>query len=301
MSETIEEAAARWYAAQDGDDMDWDGFTAWLEADARHRTAFDEVALLGDRIEAQRPALADAFAPPPRPATRRWVWAGVGSALAAALAVAAVIPREAADTVWASGAVPRTVALEGGVTATLAPRSRLTATAGDPARLALSGEAYFDVRHRPGRTLSIRTDGYTVTDIGTRFTIAADRGATRVAVAEGQVSVAGSTLAAPVALAAGRAFTATAAAVRLSPVAATDVGSWRRGTLSYADAPLALVAADIARYSGRAVAVDPAIEGRRLTGTLSIGDGSGLAEAVGAILDLDVRRDGGGVRLQPRR
>ncbi len=300
MSETIEEAAARWYAAQDGDDMDWDGFTAWLEGDARHRAAFDAVALLGDRIAAQRPALAAAFAPP-RPATRRWVWAGVGSTLAAALAVAAVIPREAADTVWASGPAPRTVALADGVTTTLAPRSRLTAIAGDAARLALSGEAYFDVRHQPGRTLSIRTDGYTVTDIGTRFTVAADRAATRVAVAEGQVSVAGSTLAAPVALAAGRAFTATAAGVRLSPVAAADVGSWRRGTLSYADAPLALVAADIARYSGRAVTVDPAIEGRRLTGTLSIGDGSGLADAVGAILDLDVRRDGDGVRLQPRR
>ena len=35
--QSILEQAAAWHAACARDDMDWDGFTAWLEADARGR------------------------------------------------------------------------------------------------------------------------------------------------------------------------------------------------------------------------------------------------------------------------
>lgn len=58
MSETIDEAAARWFAAQDCDDMDWDAFTTWLEAGPRHRATFDAMALLGDDIALHRAALS---------------------------------------------------------------------------------------------------------------------------------------------------------------------------------------------------------------------------------------------------
>ena len=44
MSADIDEAAARWHLAQADDDMDWSAFTEWLEADPRHRDAYDAMA-----------------------------------------------------------------------------------------------------------------------------------------------------------------------------------------------------------------------------------------------------------------
>lgn len=213
---------------------------------------------------------------------------------------AVALPQATPNTVWESAAAARTVTLPDGITATLAPRSRLTAVSGDATQLALVGSAYFDVTHRPDRPLAITIKGYVVRDIGTRFTVTGGGDVTRVAVAQGQVSVSGPALRTPVTLAAGREFVASSRDARIGTVASGDVGSRRGGTLVYADAPLALVAADITRYSGSEVTIDPALDGRRLTGTLTIGDGSGLTAAVGAILDLDVRRDARGVHLQPR-
>ena len=47
----IEEEAAAWQVASVNDDMDWDGFTRWLEADPRHRRAFDEAALADTLVD----------------------------------------------------------------------------------------------------------------------------------------------------------------------------------------------------------------------------------------------------------
>ena len=81
MNEDIHEEAARWFAAQDADDMDWDGFTAWLEADPRHRQAFDAVALLDDRISTQRDAIGRELAATetPRSVVALGLWRGGGS------------------------------------------------------------------------------------------------------------------------------------------------------------------------------------------------------------------------------
>ena len=54
----IEEEAAAWQVASANDDMDWDGFTRWLEADPRHRRAFDEVALADTLVDDHRESLA---------------------------------------------------------------------------------------------------------------------------------------------------------------------------------------------------------------------------------------------------
>jgi transmembrane sensor len=42
----IYEEAAGWLVRQQDDAMDWEGFTLWLEADPRHRAAYDDLALL---------------------------------------------------------------------------------------------------------------------------------------------------------------------------------------------------------------------------------------------------------------
>lgn len=310
MNERIEAEAARWYAAQDSDAMDWEGFTAWLEADPRHRAAFDQIALLGDALDRGRgviaahlPANEDA---PPAPAARsRWRWWGLagGGAAAAALALVVAVPREPATTIYATAAgQTRVVALADGSRVTVAPASQLTISGRGQDRLALEGAAYFDVPHRPGRTLTVEVGGLEVRDIGTRFAITSGNGFARIEVAEGRLAIASNRLARPVELAAGGYADADLAAgrVRLGAIAPASVASWRSGQLRYADAPLALVAADIARYVGKPVDVDPALRTRRFSGVLRISEGSKLATSLGAIMAIDVVEDGRTIHLRVR-
>lgn len=304
MTDEIAQRAAEWHAAQDAEDMDWDGFTAWLEADSRHRAAFDHIALLNDDIVAQRAVIlsrldaseAEARGP------ARWRWAiAAGGAAAAALALVVALPRPAGDAVWQTGSTARTVALVDGSAVTLAPHSRLVAHHGDQAQLALTGAAYFDVPHRVNRTLSIEAGRYRISDIGTRFAIAVDGTTMRVAVADGQLTVAAAGLDAPVTVGRGRALLGEDGTVSLTAIAPDSVGSWRRGQLVYANAPLALVVTDITRYAGEETMVDPAIANLRFSGALKIGKGAQPAKALATIIGLKARHDGAGVRLERHR
>ncbi len=310
MTDAIEAEAARWYAAQDDDAMDWEGFTAWLEADPRHRAAFDEVALLGDAIDRQRTAIAARLPAnedvplelPQR--TRRLGWGlTIGGAAAAALALLVAVPRTPAPAVYATApGQTQVVALADGSKVTLAPASRLTVAGRSQDQLALEGAAYFDIPHRPGRTLSVQVGGLEVRDIGTRFAITSGRDVARIEVAEGRLALNSERLAQPVALSAGHYADADLAAGRLQlgTVAPANVASWRSGQLRYADAPLALVAADIARYAGKPVEVDPALRTRRFSGVLRISDESKLAASLGAIMAIDVAEDRRSIHLRAR-
>jgi len=313
MSETIDAAAARWFAAQDAEDMDWDGFTIWLEADPRHGAAFDRLALIDDDIVAQAPAIRallpanddadDVAAMPPAPSRRRWPMVGGGMmAAAAALALMIGLPTRAPDDrMWQTGATAQAVEVGEGIRVTIAPHSRLTATGGSQ-QLALQGAAYFDVAHREGRELAIAAGPVEIRDIGTRFDVSTDgRGVAQVAVAEGQVAVAAGALATPRTVTAGQNLTLVDGRVRLGRADPAGVGGWRGGTLSYSDTPLALVAVDLSRYAGAGIRVAPSIADRRFSGALTVGDGSKLVEQVAAILDLRVVRDAAGVRLEPAR
>lgn len=299
----IMEQAARWHAAQDADDMDWDAFTAWLEADPRHRAAMDDLAIIDDAVTGQRAEVADLLPSEAAPAVRRrfgWGVAG-GGAIAAALAIAVGLPRAAHDRSWTSTTTPMEVSLPDGVRTILAPHSRLTAAGGDTTQLALAGAAYFDVAHRPDRTLNITAGDLSVRDIGTRFEIATAEAGTRIAVAEGQVRVGSPRMTQDVTLAAGRTLFANGEAVTLGRAVPDDVASWRRGQLVFDAMPLALVAAEISRYSGRPVTVDPQIADRPFSGVLRIGDGASLGKDVAALADVAIRDGDAGQRLEPRR
>ena len=163
------------------------------------------------------------------------------------------------------------------------------------------GAAYFDVPHRDDRTLTITAGEYSVRDIGTRFEVSTQPQGTRIAVADGILTVSSDRLTTPVALRAGQALVAAGRTTALSRSDPAAVGSWRRGQLVYDRVPLALVAADLGRYGGRQVTVDPRIADLRFSGALAIGDGTKLANSVAAILGIAARSDGVGLRLEPRR
>ena len=102
-ADSIVETAAAWHVASSSDAMDWDGFTAWLEADPRHAVAYDEVALADSLLDTHREALLKAdpiVANENEPAAPRlWLRWG-GTAIAAALIAMVAVPqfRQAAPT-----------------------------------------------------------------------------------------------------------------------------------------------------------------------------------------------------------
>lgn len=307
MDERMIDEALAWQAALECDDADWDGYMAWLEADPRHRVAFDSIVLITALVEEHKHAVGSLFdmqqtEASPRP-QRRMKWA-LGGGIVAALVLAVVLPMlrtGQASRVYASDAgKSRTVALANGANIFLSPASSIVVHGKDATRIELaSGEAYFAVRHDPSRTLTVQAGPYRITDIGTRFSVNLSGGTFRVAVSEGAVAVNSDKADGQVQLRAGQQLTSgTDGNLTLVPVATSDVGSWRVGRLSYSDAPLALVVADISRYSGKRVIVDPSLETRHFSGTLVIGDGSRLLPDLATVMAVPVHpQAGGAVRL----
>lgn len=280
----IDEALA-WHQALDRDDVDWDAYALWLEADPVHRHAIDEIALTGRIVDAHADGLQPRhpteteLAPRPTVSRRGWLYGSIAAALALVVGVPAFWPHAQPDAIYATArGETRQVTLAQGIVVDLSSATQLVAKGGDPTRLELAqGAAYFQVAHDPQRTLSIKAGDYSVQDIGTAFSLNLTTEAVAVAVAEGQLSVAAQD-AQPTKVSAGEQLIAArgAQSARVMPVRTTDVGSWRRGRLIYNNTPLGIVAADIARYSGKTITVDPAISNRPFSGVLAIGDGSRL-------------------------
>ena len=295
--------AVAWHAALahdadlggSADAADWDGFTAWLEADPAHRQAYDTVALGDALVDEHHDVLAGLLAAPtPAPWWRRRgaVSGMLGGAVAASLtALFVVVPltRGPETQHWQTGPTERrTIAFADGAQATLAPNSKLAAT-GD--RLSLDGTAYFAIRHDPSRAVTITANGVTVSDVGTRFDMAADKDGVRVAVAEGEVAI-GPSGGTGVPLAAGHRALVSGGRIEIGVTTAGDVAAWRGGRLVYDRVPLSLVAADIARYAGGRVMVDPNDAGRRFSGAMAIGDRVTMARSLAVLMGLDAKVDG---------
>ncbi len=301
----IEEQAATWLSRLGDDAMDWDAFTRWLESDPRHRQVFDEIAIIDADLDARADTIAPHFskkedAKPVWPSWSRW---GAGGALAASIAVVVGLqfaPTSVAEQSFTAPASEvRTIALPEGVRATLAPGSTISMR---KASLTLNGSAFFEVEHRTSRQLTIHVHDFVVRDIGTSFSVGSHGGQVDVAVASGALTVSSSKLSRAIDLVGGRAMVADEASgtVRLAAVDPAWVGSWRSGKLHFDNVPLAMVARDITRYSGRKIIVDPAIAGRPFSGVIAIDDRVSPAQALADIMDLDSRTVPGAIRLQPR-
>ena len=304
--ELLDQAIA-WQRALERDDADWEGYAAWLEADLQHREIFNQLELVNRAVADRGGDLKRLLTPEPaaiaRSSRRGWL---VGS-LAAAIAVAVVAPtvwfNAKDDVVYATRlGETRQVALQKGVTIELAPATTLVAKHGDAANLELaSGEAFFTVAHDPSRTLRIAAADYTVSDIGTQFGMKVAPEQVTVGVADGHVAF-GSQGGKATRVMAGQQIVAGRAthSIRLLPVAKQDVGSWRRGRLVYSNAPLSVVAADLSRFSGKVVSVDPSIRGRQFSGVLAIADGETVFDDLAGLTGTTYLEKGDRVRLSPR-
>lgn len=298
----IAEEAAAWHAASFDDSMDWDAFTVWLEADPRNRAVYDEIALADALALEHGGSVIAAANDDAQPVTskRSWLrWGGM--AIAASLVALLVAPQLMAPAaqIYATGDNARNIALSDGSRIVIAPHSRLEVDGRKQDRLALDGGAWFEIAHDPSRTMEIRAGETVIGDIGTAFDVQAVAGHVRVEVAEGALSVSSEQFSAPVRLAGGRAldFDAARGTSIVTRLAASDAGEWRHGRLTYASAPLALVAADLSRYAGLKVTVSKALGERQFSGTLTADNGEAALRDLSQLMGLELRDSGGAFSL----
>lgn len=204
-------------------------------------------------------------------------------ALAGLAAVAAVIAIIVVPALWhpipqysTQVAQSRLIALPDGSQVTLGPKSSLDVhfSAGER-RVRLTGEGFFEVAHNASRPFLVEAGSALVRVVGTKFDVNQASDTVRVSVVEGVVQVippkltsvassptshllhAGQRL--EVALAPTIPASGAASAPRAGAPAA-PAGAWRVGRLSYDDARLGDVVADLNRYYAPGVRLD----GRRL-------------------------------------
>lgn len=299
------EEAAQWHAQIQSEQADWDGFALWLDADAAHQRAYEQIALIDDEVSrwASRhafPATEPVKVEPVRPLGRRWgLVCGATAASLVAMICIPILMKPAASVYYTANDRQRVVALADGSSARLDRGTRLAIADGGKGAITIeTGAAYFDVRHDPDRRLIVQAGDYVIRDIGTRFAVTRRGPQMSVAVEEGIVDVSWRGGAATM-LKAGQKFAAsgTEAVAQVQSVDPSTVASWRDGRLIYDDTPLSLVVADISRYTALPISVDPAAADLRLSGILLIEDGSHLVDQIEALLPVDSRREGDHIRL----
>jgi transmembrane sensor len=323
-SEADIEAALLWHAAlQDADASNetWQGFTQWLEAGSEHRLAFERVEDLNvtlhnnaSELLAQLPAAED---PGSLSANdNHWWWSGKATFAVAASLVAASLallwqPRKTPTDIQpmvyeAAPGQSRALSLADGTHLDLSPGSRIEMRYDTQSRSLLlgRGEVLVQVGHDPKRPLMLLAGDLTIKDIGTVFDVALRRAQIAVTVVSGQVAVATGSQAtagqAPVQLSAGQQILHTpgAATSVLSQVDPATVLSWRNGFLTYQDAPLRDVVADInVRFAAHVTVADVATGARRFSGVLKAENLDATLKRLSVLLGLPVIQRGDGEQL----
>lgn len=257
-------------------------FEAWLNADRRHRRAFDDVRILYAQLEAPtlraaqgaplRRALATRFRP-------RWGWLFAPAVPVVALLIAWVfnpdiIQNWQADIV-ASRQPVSVVRLPDGSIARLGADTALSLDFREGRRrvVVLRGEAYFEVMHGPPSVFTVQANGDDVRDIGTKFNVNIVGDQTRVFVTEGAVEVSGGVDAKPVLLRRGNQLVVAAGRARTVQSVDMDLAmSWMSGRLVVQGATVEEVAAALQRHTRGRIFVRGALAKREISGTFPLTD-----------------------------
>ncbi len=289
------DAAADWYAQLEGDAPDYEGFATWLEANTRHRDAYDQVIALDtlatDHWAEATPMVA---ANDDLPASSRWKWAGAAAIVVLLVGLGALsLDRKNGDIIEVAteSGQSQSVRLADASTVTLDAASAISYAKDKERKITLTkGSAYFSVNHDDAKPFTVTTGSFQIRDLGTGFSVSHAAGHLSVSVQTGSVDLIGPGITRAT-LKPGERIDIENGRFEKSHVDPASVGSWRQGRLVYSNAPLRLVAADINRYADRPVRVDPALSNLRFSGVLTIGDGKQLAPTLASVMGLPIRRD----------
>lgn len=292
----------------------------WLSADAQHRTILESAMVAAGRaLEATPVPVSAPRLIVARSAPRRSPWALAAAASVVIALGGTLVWRELGPTSGsAGGALAMRTAMTGrgerdtlrlddgtrvvlGATSTLRYPAAFAAHARD---VYLVGEGYFEVSHDGQRPFRVHAGNATAEDLGTAFGVRAyaEDSVVHVVVAEGKVALGAATLGAVqgAVLVPGQ-LGRLARGATVPSVQHVDVAAylgWTRGQLSFDDAPLADVVAELARwYRADFRIADASLATRRLTGSFTNTSLSEMLAALAPVLDVRFERIGDTVLL----
>ena len=315
-SQVIEDGAARWAARTLSGNLKPEEKTAlegWLEADQRHRQAFDGYIEITDLASEAHDAAAatalerelEVFA---HERSSRWSWLVAAPAMAASIAAAALFFGAMTNTQPA----PERYATARGETAvfTLKDGSAVSLNTDSVLEVSFSndersvslarGEALFDVTRDATRPFVVSSPTAEARVLGTRFNVKATGERTIVSVLSGVVEVGAAKeslhRAADIAvtLIAGQetVFTPDSNKKDVRTFNPDAVTSWLRGKAVYENQPLSAVIADLNRYyTAELVLGDDSLGDIPVTGGFDLKDQAITLEALEIALSLRAERN----------
>lgn len=313
----VVDEAVRWHLRlRDADEAAWDAFVVWLEQSPRHNLAYEEVVAADESVEAlvsdtpHHPQAANDEEPlhaTERQARRgrRPAWAAlalVASFLMAFLALPLLQGGTSLYAVETRRGEQRIVQLDDRTRIAMNGGTRVTLDRDDGRYARLErGEATFEVVHDAANPFRVALGETSLVDIGTTFNVVREASAFSVAVAEGAVRFRSGGSSADVLAGQFLERSANGMLVRRT-VDPADVGTWRKGRLSYRDAPLAQVASDLSRSLGVDVRIagQGAVAPPRFTGVIQVTrDEKEMKRQLGTLLGVRASRNRTGWLLTP--
>ncbi|MCP9221347.1 FecR domain-containing protein [Erythrobacter sp. LQ02-29] len=301
----MRETALDWaIRTRDAGFEDWDGFTLWLERDPAHARAYDAIAAdldaaaeaLRDGPDGEDAGIVAANDDDDRPTAPVWKRRWFAPALAASLAVVAFFGfwqrPESGDQLYVTApGETRQIALEDGSTIELAGDTQVSLDAENARAARLDhGQALFRIRHDAANPFRVLAGKDTLVDAGTVFDVRLGPESLEVGVAEGAVIV--NPTGQRLELAAGRHLTRIDDTYTVSAFAPGEVGEWAQGRITFHEATLARIAADLSRATGTPFTAAGETKQLRLSGSILVEPVRDDPRALEPLLGIRVTRDG---------
>jgi transmembrane sensor len=305
MHDPVEQAAVAWALRHPLDAEGKSELDAWLAEDRRHVGALLR-AQAGLSVLERGVAGDHSVVTTLRPkVSRRWLLAGAGSAIAAAIAGVIGWPMLTGERVETARGEIRRLPLADGSVATIDTSSELRVVmARDSRRISLDkGQAWFEVAKDRARPFLVDADIAQVRAVGTAFSVRRTGDGVQVAVTEGKVAAwATDASGAMTILEAGQYATfrrgASAPVTGTAPEAIERSLAWRDGEIALENETLASAAAQFNRYNRQQLIVaDPGLASERLVGLFQIDKPEVFAATLAASLGVAVTTTPDEIRL----
>lgn len=291
-------------------------FQAWLDADPGNRAAFEQASDLWNDFDDLRidPRLMRLREEAKGAIGQRRARRGAGAIAACVALVLGGMAAWQGARYLSSVIAPQpttyatrvgqtmSVGLPDGSLAVLDTNSELRAwTPGKTRRLELvRGRAFFKVAKDPAHPFVVQAGDHSVTALGTQFDVDLRPASFKVVLSEGRVRVrsdrAAAGAASSVDMNAGYQLVALDGDWSLSRADTRSAEGWVSGRLVFDDTPLAVIAAELSRYSTQPIKVAPEVADRRMSAVLPAKDPEAFVASAEA-LGLARRAPGGGYVL----
>ncbi|MBX7489847.1 FecR domain-containing protein [Qipengyuania sp. GH25] len=273
---------------------DWAAFTSWLEASPDHAKAYDHVMIaVEDGAATLNAAPANDEGDVKDRSVRRWIVPAIAACLALVAAFWVWQMDGAASPYRTDPGETRRIAFADGSGIVMGGDTELFVDPENPRYARLErGRALFEIRHDEFDPFRVDVGAATLVDAGTVFDVNIGPDEVEVGVSEGAVIFNPSQQNATVQPGQLLTFSADGTGYGVSELPIEQVGEWREGRLTFDDASLTKVAADISRVSGIDYRAAKAGGTNRISGSITVQSLRADPSSLGLLLGLEVERSG---------